>query len=170
MFLVAACDEKKTADPSATPSATTATSASSAPVIPSATASATASAQPAASAPSAAPSGKRMFGCKTKVGDAKLTIDVLDAGKGSPTAVMKVDSKAGARSLNAATAPHAATYSLVFSGYGEGDKHPAAEPALVAGDTLLGRLVSNGDKMEFYADKGFPTHPAKDGPYICDKE
>lgn len=165
LFIITACDDKKTTEAIAPPAVS---------VTPPAVVSA------APSAPLSLPStrtggvadsavAKPMFGCKTKVGDVKMSIEVFDAAKGSPIANMKVESKPTPRSFTATTAPHAATYTLVFSGYGEGDKHPAAEPTLVPGDTVLGRLVANGDKMEFYADKGFPTRPSKDGPYICEK-
>ena len=157
LFLIAACDDKK-------PTETIAALAASVAPAP------VASAAPSVIASAAAPvETKPMFGCKTKVGDVKMDIQVSVAGKGAPIATMKVETKPAARSFTATTAPHAATYTLIFSGYGEGDKHTGAEPALVAGDTVLGRLVANGDKMEFYADKGFPTHPSKDGPYICEK-
>ena len=171
LLLLAACDDKKplvdTTAASATTSPAIATAAPSASAT--ASASASASAQPSASAAaSAVPSGKPSFGCKTKVGDAKVVIEAFDVPKGAPIATVKIEGKTP-RSFTATTQPHAATYTLVFSGYGEGDKHPAAEPAYVAGTTVLGRLVANMDKMELYVDKGFPTHPAKDGPYVCDK-
>ena len=157
LLLLAACDDKKTPEAIAPP----VVSVTPAPVV---------SAAPTMTASAAAPvETKPMFGCKTKVGDVKMDIQVSVAGKGAPIATMKVETKPAARSFTATTAPHAATYTLIFSGYGEGDKHAGAEPALVPGDTVLGRLVANGDKMEFYADKGFPTHPSKDGPYICAK-
>ncbi|MDB4998750.1 MAG: hypothetical protein JWM74_6182 [Myxococcaceae bacterium] len=175
LLVLAACDDKKpladTTAASATTSPAIASAAPSASVAPTASASAQPSASAGASASaaaSAAPSGKPSFGCKTKVGDAKVDVEAFDVPKGAPIATVKVEGKTP-RSFTATTQPHAATYTLVFSGYGAGDKHPAAEPAYIAGTTVLGRLVANGDKMEFYADKGFPTHPAKDGPYVCEK-
>jgi hypothetical protein len=169
-ILVLACDDKKPAGTTAA-SATAATSAPATTIVaPSATASAQPSASASASASASPPAdAKPMFGCKTKVGDAKTSVEVFTVTKGAPIATVKVESKPAARSFTATTQPHAATYTLVFAGYGDSDKHPASEPAYVAGTTVLGRLVANGDKMEFYADKGFPTHPAKDGPYVCEK-
>jgi hypothetical protein len=172
LLLLAACDDKKPAADTSAASATAATSAPATTIVPpamTASAAPSASAQPSASAASPPADAKPMFGCKTKVGDAKLDVEVYEVPKASPVATVKVDAKSGARSFKATTQPHAATYTLVFSGYGESDKHAAAEPAYVAGTTVLGRLVANGDKMEFFADKGFPTHPAKDGPYVCEK-
>jgi hypothetical protein len=170
LFLLAGCDDKKPGADTAASASAASTAPATTIVAPSATASAAASAQPSASASASPPAdAKPMFGCKTKVGDAKLDIEVFTVAKGPPIATVKVESKPAARSFTASTQPHAATYTLVFAGYGDSDKHPASEPAYVAGTTVLGRLVANGDKMEFFADKGLPTHPAKDGPYICEK-
>lgn len=71
-------------------------------------------------------------------------------------------STGAARRMRVKAAPHAATYGLVFLGYGPGDQKPAAEK-LVIGESILARLVTiSGEGLRLYLDSDF--HPAMPVP------
>jgi len=102
--------------------------------------------------------------CKVTVPNAAI-VATFD---GSMAGTITVDGAAGTRRFKIKSTPSAATYNLLFDGYGAGDQKPAAE-SLKSGKSVVARLVQFGDTphLFFDSDYAFPgLKPSLDG-LVC---
>lgn len=84
--------------------------------------------------------------------------------------VFWIDGPSLSRRFHIRALPHAATYSLLFEGYGPGDRGPTGEK-LGRGKSIIARLVADGDDMLLYFDSDYPPPaaiPARDH-FTCDR-
>jgi hypothetical protein len=81
-----------------------------------------------------------------------------------------IDGPSLSRRFQIKALPHAATYSLLFEGYGSGDRAPTGEK-LGRGKSVIARLVADGDDMLLYFDSDYQPPvaiPARDH-FTCDR-
>jgi hypothetical protein len=77
------------------------------------------------------------------------------------------DGGASPRRFNIKATPYAATYNLVFQGYGPDDQKPASE-SLTRGKSVVARLVAYGDVSHLFFDADVhATVPAPMDGFVC---
>ena len=75
---------------------------------------------------------------------------------GNMAGLVTVDGAKSTRRIRIKAVPHAAIYSLVFTGYDAGDQKPASE-SMAAGKAVVARLVAYGETNHLFFDSDF--HP-----------
>jgi len=117
-------------------------------------------------APASPPGRSEKESCTVKLpsGELAATFDLS-----TMTGTLSTDGSAGTRRFQIRAAPYNGTYSLVFVGYGAGDRKPATE-SMTPKSSVVARLVAwgGGDELRLFLDSDYhPAVQAPDDGFVC---